>query len=321
MTPPVRNGSVPDVIVTARDLRKEYGDVAAVDGVDLDLERGSVTALVGPNGAGKSTLMRLLCGLLDADEGRVLVDGVDAAAEPRKVRSLYGFLPDVYGFREEMTPREVLGYFADAYRIPAHLGDARASELLTFVRLDGVADKPVGRLSRGMRQRLGIARALIHDPPIVFLDEPAAGLDPDNRRELQALFKSISAAGKTLLVSSHILTELEEYCTHAVLLRAGRVGAADRLARLVAGPLAAQTMRLRAVRGLEKAEALLSRRPGVSGLEASGPDLRFRLACTDEEAAALLAELLAAGVQVAAFGAETRSFEDAYRSWSAEEAG
>lgn len=310
-----------DAIVSARGLLKEYGDVPAVDRVDLDLERGSVTALVGPNGAGKSTLMRLLCGLLDPDEGTVSVDGVDATAEPRKVRSLYGFLPDVYGFRDEMTPREVLRYFAEAYRIPGHLGDARASELLTFVRLEGAEDKPVGQLSRGMRQRLGIARALIHDPPIIFLDEPAAGLDPDNRRELQTLFKKISAAGKTLLVSSHILTELEEYCTHAVLMRAGRVGAADRLERLVAGPSARRTLRMRAVGGIEKAEALLRRRPGVQGLESSGADIRFELACTDEEAASLLAELVAAGVQVAAFGAESRSFEDAYRTWSTGDAG
>lgn len=308
-------------IVRAEGLRKEYGDTAAVDGVDLVLERGSVTALVGPNGAGKSTLMRLLCGLLDPDEGTVVVDGVDAATEPRRVRSLYGFLPDVYGFREEMTPREVLGYFAEAYRIPAHLGAARAEELLAFVRLEDAAEKPVGSLSRGMRQRLGIARALIHDPPIIFLDEPAAGLDPDNRRELQTLFKRIGAAGKTMLVSSHILTELEEYCTHAVLMRGGRVAAADRLERLVAGPRAARAFRLRAVRGAEEAEALLRRRAGVGGVKAAGPDVRFELACTDEEAAALLAELVAAGVSVAAFGAEARRFEDAYRTWSAEDAG
>lgn len=308
-------------IVTALGLRKEYGDVAAVDGVDLELERGSVTALVGPNGAGKSTLMRLLCGLLDADEGSIVVDGVDAAKEPRRVRSLYGFLPDVYGFREEMTPREVLAYFAEAYRIPARLGAARAEELLTFVELSGAADKPVGELSRGMRQRLGIARALVHDPPIVFLDEPAAGLDPDNRRELQALFKRVSAAGKTLLVSSHILTELEDYCSHAVLMRGGRVAAADRLTRLVAGPRAVRTMRLRALGGVEAAEACLRRRPGIRGLEVSGADMRFELDGADEEAAALLGELVAAGVRVADYAAETRSFEDAYRVWSAEGAG
>lgn len=312
---------MPEPIVTARGLRKEYGDVAAVDGVDLELERGSVTALVGPNGAGKSTLMRLLCGLLDPDEGSVVVDGVDAAAEPRKVRSLYGFLPDVYGFREEMTPREVLAYYAEAYRIPAHLAAARAGELLTFVRLDGAADRPLGELSRGMRQRVGIARALVHDPPIVFLDEPAAGLDPDNRRELQELFKAVSAAGKTLLVSSHILTELEEYCTHAVMMRGGRVAAADRLSLLVAGPRGVRRMRLKALSGLEAAEGLLRRRPAVTSLEVRGPEARFDWACTDEEAAALLAELLAAGVRVSSFGAEERRFADAYRTWSAEEPG
>lgn len=312
---------MPEPIVTARGLRKEYGDVAAVDGVDLELERGSVTALVGPNGAGKSTLMRLLCGLLDPDEGSVVVDGVDAAAEPRKVRSLYGFLPDVYGFREEMTPREVLAYYAEAYRIPAHLAAARAAELLTFVRLDGAADRPLGELSRGMRQRVGIARALVHDPPIVFLDEPAAGLDPDNRRELQELFKAVSAAGKTLLVSSHILTELEEYCTHAVMMRGGRVAAADRLSLLVAGPRGVRRMRLKALSGLEAAEGLLRRRPAVTSLEVRGPEARFDWACTDEEAAALLAELLAAGVRVSSFGAEERRFADAYRTWSAEEPG
>lgn len=312
---------MPEPIVRASGLRKEYGDVAAVDGVDLELERGSVTALVGPNGAGKSTLMRLLCGLLDADEGTVLVDGVDAAAEPRRVRSLYGFLPDVYGFREEMTPRQVLEYYGAAYRIPPRQAAARAEELLTFVRLEAAADRPVGELSRGMRQRVGIARSLVHDPPIVFLDEPAAGLDPDTRRELQELFKAVCAAGKTLLVSSHILTELEEYCTHAVLMRGGRVAAADRLSRLVSGPQGASRMRLKASAGLEAAEALLRRRQGVRSLEVSGAEARFEWACTDEEAAALLAELVAAGVRVSWFGAEERRFEDAYRSWSAGDPG
>jgi ABC-2 type transport system ATP-binding protein len=312
---------MPEPIVRATGLRKEYGDVAAVDGVDLELERGSVTALVGPNGAGKSTLMRLLCGLLDADEGSVTVDGVDAAAEPRRVRSLYGFLPDVYGFREEMTPRQVLCYYAAAYRLPPRLAQARAAELLTFVRLEDAADRPLAELSRGMRQRVGIARALVHDPPIVFLDEPAAGLDPDNRRELQDLFKAVSATGKTLLVSSHILTELEEYCSHAVLMRGGRVAAADRLARLVAGPRGAGRMRLKAVSGLETAEALLRRRAGVRALEVAGAEARFEWAGGDEEAAALLGELLAAGVRIASFAAEERRFEDAYRVWSAGDPG
>ncbi|MBI2362466.1 MAG: ABC transporter ATP-binding protein [Elusimicrobia bacterium] len=301
-------------IVAARGLRKEFDETVAVDSVDLDIARGSVTALIGPNGAGKTTLMRLLCGLLPADEGSVRVCGVDASDEPRRIRAFYGFLPDVYGLHEAMTPRDHLHYFAEAYRMKRADAHARVDEVLAFTRLDPVASRPLGTLSRGQRQRVGIARALIHSPPLVLLDEPSAGLDPEARRELQALFLETARRGTTLVVSSHILTELEEYCTHAVLMRRGRI--------VVAGPIdeftaaTAPLLLLRTARGADEAEAVLRRR-GVAELARSGRDFRFRFAGSDEDAAALLAELVAAGVSVCSFAPERRRFEDAYHGWNA----
>ena len=308
-------------VIDTIDLTKRYGSQTAVNHLTLRVNQEEIFGFLGPNGAGKTTTILMLLGLSEPTSGTARVCGIDPTREPVRVKRIVGYLPENVGFYEEMTGFDNVKYVARLNGMRDGASRGRIEEVLERVGLADEGRKRVGAYSRGMRQRLGIARALIHDPPIIFLDEPAAGLDPDNRRELQTLFKRIGAAGKTMLVSSHILTELEEYCTHAVLMRGGRVAAADRLERLVAGPRAARAFRLRAVRGAEEAEALLRRRSNVSGLAAAGPDLRFELACTDEEAAALLAELVAAGVSVAAFGAEARRFEDAYRTWSAEDAG
>ncbi|MBI5596412.1 MAG: ABC transporter ATP-binding protein [Elusimicrobia bacterium] len=301
-------------IVSARGLRKEFDEAVAVDSVDLDIERGSVTALVGPNGAGKTTLMRLLCGLTLPDAGTVRVCGIDAGTEPRRVRSRYGFLPDVYGMREEMTPRNHLLYFAEAYRMTPAQAHSRTAEVVAFTGLDAVCERPLGTLSRGQRQRVGIARAMLHDPPLILLDEPSAGLDPEARRDLQLLFKESARRGTTLVVSSHILTELEDYCTHAVLMRRGRV--------VVSGPIdeftsaIAPVRVLRVAHGADEAEALLRAR-GAGSIERSGRDFRFSLSGDEKAAAELLGALVAAGIGVCSYALERRRFEDAYHGWSA----
>ena len=200
--------------VVVRGVRRTFGDVVAVDRIDLDAPAGQVTALVGPNGSGKTTLLLVLATLLAADEGQVLVAGHDPQREPAAVRARTGWMPDVFGTWATLTCREVLATVADAYRVPRAVARTRVGDLLELVHLADLADRPTQVLSRGQKQRLGLARALVHDPAVLLLDEPASGLDPRSRVELRATVRALAADGKAVLVSSHVLAELDAMAAH-----------------------------------------------------------------------------------------------------------
>ncbi|RZS62889.1 ABC-type multidrug transport system ATPase subunit [Xylanimonas ulmi] len=208
--------------VHASGVRRAFGAVRAVDGVDLDAQPGRVTALVGPNGSGKTTLLLVLAGLLVPDAGTVTVAGFDPVTQGAQARGRTGWMPDVFGTWDSLTAREVLTTVAAAYRLPRDVAAARAADLLTLVHLDDLADAPAHVLSRGQKQRLGLARALVHDPQVLLLDEPASGLDPRSRVDLRVLVRRLAAQGKTVLVSSHVLSELDEMVDDAVFLSRGR---------------------------------------------------------------------------------------------------
>jgi len=207
--------------VTVAGVRRTFGEVVAVDSMDLEVPAGQVTALVGPNGSGKTTLLLILATLLTPDAGSVSVAGFDPVTQPREVRRRIGWMPDVFGTWETLTCREVLATVADAFRLPRATTPARIDELLTLVHLADLADRPTQVLSRGQKQRLGLARALVHDPSVLLLDEPASGLDPRSRIELRDILRQLAASGATLLVSSHILTELQEVADRAVIVARG----------------------------------------------------------------------------------------------------
>src|SRR3954469_7864598 len=195
--------------IVAQGVRRSFGDVVAVDGLDLEAPPGEVTALVGPNGAGKTTLLLVLTTLLVPDARAVRVAGHDPVTEPRAVRARVGWMPDVFGTWETLTCREVLSPVADAFRLPRATAAGRIDELLGLVHLEEFADRPTQVLSRGQKQRLGLARALVHDPSVLLLDEPASGLDPRSRIELRQIVRDLAAEGRTVLVSSHVLAELD----------------------------------------------------------------------------------------------------------------
>ena len=205
-----------------RDVHRSFGAVQALDGVDLQARAGAVTALVGPNGSGKTTLLLILAGLLVPDSGQVLVGGFDPVTQGSAARGRTGWMPDVFGTWDSLTAREVLLTFAAAYRLPAARGQERATELLETVHLTEFADRPASVLSRGQKQRLGLARALVHDPDVLLLDEPASGLDPRSRVDLRLLLRLLASQGKTVLVSSHVLSELDEMSDDGVFLSRGR---------------------------------------------------------------------------------------------------
>ena len=214
---------VPDAIVRTTGLTKMYGPLPAVGDVTIAVPRGSIYGLIGPNGAGKTTLMTMVASLLRPTAGVVSVDGHDPATDSSAVRRVTGYMPDGLGVYEGLNVGSYLEFFAAAYEIPKDEWPALIDGLLELVQLEVKREAQVNSLSRGMKQRLSLARALVHDPKLLILDEPASGLDPRARIELRELLWALQGMGKTIVVSSHILSELQEICTHVGIMEAGRM--------------------------------------------------------------------------------------------------
>lgn len=212
---------IDDPIVQTHGLTKMYGHLSAVKDVSIMVPRGSIFGLIGPNGAGKTTLMTMVASLLRPTTGSVLVDGHDPATNTAAVRKTTGYMPDGLGVYGGLNVGSYLEFFAAAYNIPKDEWPQLIDGLLELVNLDVKKDSEVNALSRGMKQRLSLARALVHDPKLLILDEPASGLDPRARIELRELLWGLQSVGKTIIVSSHILSELQELCTHVAIMEAG----------------------------------------------------------------------------------------------------
>lgn len=213
-----------DVIVSLRGLTKKYGNLVAVDHLDLDICRGEVFGLLGPNGAGKTTTILMLLGLTEPTEGTVRVAGHDPAREPLAVKAMVGYLPDNVGFYEDMTGRENLRYTARLNHIPLPEAERQIARLLETVGLGDVGDRAVREYSRGMRQRLGMADALVKDPRLLILDEPTLGIDPEGVQEVLALIVRLAREEKrTVLISSHLLYQMQEICDRVAIFVRGRL--------------------------------------------------------------------------------------------------
>ncbi|KJL22564.1 putative ABC transporter ATP-binding protein YxlF [Microbacterium oxydans] len=209
--------------IVVQDVSRAFGAVQAVRGATLRAQPGRVTGLVGPNGAGKTTLLLMLASLLAPDSGTISIGGVDPSVDPLAARRLLGWMPDTLGAWPSLTARETIVTTSRLYGIEKPAADVRAQQLLALVGLADLADSPAKVLSRGQKQKLGLARALVHDPQILLLDEPASGLDPEARVQLRVLLRGLAAEGRTVLISSHILSELDEVVDDAVFLVAGSV--------------------------------------------------------------------------------------------------
>ena len=301
-------------------LRKEYDELVAVHDLKLTIPHGEIFGLIGPNGAGKTTTIRMACGLLAPTVGRALVNGIDVAAEPERAQQSIGYLSDFFAVYEDLKVWEYLDYFAHAYRVAEGDIAARVNEVIGQVSLEVKRDAMIRGLSRGMKQRLGIARAIIHRPKVLLLDEPASGLDPKARLELRNLLRSLRDEGSTILISSHILTELEGFCTSIGIMEKGRMVRSGRIDEVTAAENLARDLRLS---WLGDATALLEQKLGghvhVSNLQLGTGTGTFQFAGSDEELAQLLSDLVASGVRVKTFAEIKQTVEDLYMKLSRHE--
>lgn len=301
-----------DAVLDIRDLRIDYAGVTAVRDLTLRAEPGMTIALVGPNGAGKTSLLRATAGLVAPTTGGVRILGYDVQRDAEAARSSLGFVPDVYPLYDGLTAFEFLDHFAAAYRVPA--AKARVGELLEAVGLAAAADRLCAGLSRGMRQRLFLAKTLLHDPALFVLDEPTSGLDPDGRRDFARLLEGLRRRGRTVVVSSHQLSELAGFATHVAMMDKGRLvhfGAVDAAPGAETGTLE-WLLRVRDA-GPELVDQLAAY-PGVSGVERRETVVRFAFTGGEDALEGLLAALLRAGVRVREWRAVESALERMYFS-------
>lgn len=289
--------------IVVEGVRRAFGQVLAVDSMTLEARPGEITALIGPNGSGKTTLMLMLASLLVPDSGTIRVAGFDPVTQPSEVRARLGWMPDGFGTWDVLKVREVLDIIASAYGIKGPAARERIRHLLELVHLEDLADRPARVLSRGQKQRLGLARALVNDPRVLVLDEPANGLDPRSRIELRDLLRGLAAEGRTVLVSSHILTELQEIADRAVIVARGRTVEGRPVT-----PTASTTYRIAASDPAALAAALA--RLDIQTVRA-GSALEIQVA-GETGATDLLRRLVADDVPVTAFAPAQGALEAAY---------
>jgi ABC-2 type transport system ATP-binding protein len=303
-------------IVETRGLVKRYDKTLAVAGLDLAVEPGEIFGLVGPNGAGKTTTLRMLATLLRPSAGEAEIDGWSVTRNSDEVRRVLGFMPDVFGVYDDMKVWEYLDFFARCYGLPAAGRRRMIADLLELVDLGERRDEYVQTLSRGMEQRLCLAHALVHDPKVLLLDEPASGLDPRARVELRELLRELRALGKTILISSHILPELEELCTSVAIVDRGQVLAQGRVADIERRLRFGAVLRVRLLlegEALETARDRFATDPDVASasiLEDGTIELGFR--GDDAASARLLAESVAAGMPIVSFARAASDLEELF---------
>jgi ABC-2 type transport system ATP-binding protein len=299
-------------------LTKKYGDVTALDSLSLRLERGQILGLIGPNGAGKTTTIKILVGQARPTGGSARVAGVDCSGDPR-IKRLVGYLPDTFAAYDNMRVREYLDFFGAAFRIVRANRARRIDEVMELTGCTSIKDRFVEVLSHGMKQRVGLARTLLHDPPVLILDEPAGGLDPQARIDMRATLLRLARSGKTLIVTSHILPELARICDTVAILTHGKLRAFGSVAQI--GRQVSQQrlieVALASAGQLDSAAALLQplvEPDAAVTLSAAEAVIRFRTRKSENDTGEMLARLIHAGIAVNQFGEVPSDLEDAFLS-------
>ena len=296
------------------NLKKHFGPTRAVDDVSFAFSSGQVVGFVGPNGAGKTTTMRILATLDEPTAGDALIDGVSVVEEPERARRLIGYVPDSLPAHRDISVHEYLDFFARAYGLKGARREKMVTSVEEFTNLAGIRDKTLNALSKGMKQRVSLARALLHDPPTLIMDEPAAGLDPRARIELRELIRALSSQGKAVLISSHILTELAEICDGAVIIEHGKILMAGRVGELLTDNASRRVALIRVLSDSEELYRELLQTPGVEAARQNGDEVMAEVNGDDEALCALLATLVGRGHRVIEFKQQRANLEEIFMS-------
>jgi len=299
-------------VVHIENLYVSYGTTQAVRGVSFDIPKGEVFGFIGPNGAGKSTTIKVLATLIKPDRGIVAVNGIDVQDAPMTIRKMIGYMPDFFGVYEDLTAAEYLHFYAAAFQIPRKDRERIIADVLTLVDLEHKIQAPVDSLSRGMKQRLSLARVLLHDPDLLLLDEPASGLDPRARIEMRELLKTLKEMGKTIIISSHILHELAQFCTRIGIIEAGRMITEGSLQQIYHSLGLLQVVHVQVLNLTDEFIDRIRRMHGVENLERQSDRLSIRLRAEEMPPEQLSDEMFRMGCRIRMFQPEAMDMETAF---------
>jgi ABC-2 type transport system ATP-binding protein len=298
--------------IEVANLKKHFGATRAVDDVSFSFSSGQVVGFVGPNGAGKTTTMRILSTLDEPTGGDAMIDGVSVVEDPERARHLVGYVPDSLPTHRDMSVHEYLDFFARAYGLKGERREKVIESIEEFTNLAGIRDKMLNALSKGMKQRVSLARSLLHDPPVLIMDEPAAGLDPRARIELRELLRVLSAQGKAILISSHILTELAEICHAAVIIEHGKILMAGAIGDLLNSSVPRRTVIVRVLERQEELHRELLEMPQIENARIAGGEITLEVDGTEDACCDLLATLIQRGYRVLEFKLQRANLEEVF---------
>jgi len=299
-------------MIEIREVTVRYGKLTALERLSLEIGKGELFGFIGPNGAGKSTTMKVLACLLKADEGFASVEGMDVRARADEIRRIVGYMPDFLGVYDDLTVDEYLQFFGAAFGVPRKKRRKLIAGVLDLTDLTEKRHTMVSGLSRGMQQRLGVARVLVHDPKVLLLDEPASGLDPRARIEMRSLLGELREMGKTIMVSSHILSELHEMCSSIGIIEKGRLQFAGSLEDAFAKAGAGEAIGVRVERGIDEAAALFERDKRVASVRRENGELLVELTAGQHGHHFLIEKLVGAGLRIDAFTPRSPKLEDVF---------
>ena len=299
-------------MIEIKKLYKHYGDFVALNNLDLSIEKGELFGFVGPNGAGKTTTMRILSGLLKADGGEVYIGEVNAIEDNQALKKKIGYMPDFFGVYDNLKAIEYMEFYASIYGIVGKKAKKLCMELMELVNLSDKAEFYVDCLSRGMKQRLFLARSLVHNPDLLILDEPASGLDPRARFEMKGILKNLNDMGKTIIISSHILSELAEMCTTIGIIEKGSMITKGTVDEIMSRLVASNPIKIQIIENKEEAVKIFKEEPLVKNISIDGDYISLGFTGEQEDEAELLAKLIRNNIKVVSFVRESGNLEEVF---------
>lgn len=299
-------------MLVIKDLKKKYGKFEALKGLNLEIKKGDLFGFVGPNGAGKTTTMKIITGLLSADSGEVILDGQEALGNLKYLKEKIGYMPDFFGVYDNLKAMEYMEFYASIYGIEGKEATKLCKDLMKLVNLEDKQDSYVDALSRGMKQRLCLARCLVHNPELLILDEPASGMDPRARFEMKEILKNLSDMGKTIIISSHILPELAEMCNTIGIIESGKIVVHGTVDDILTKLNNSNPLMIKVVNRKEDALRLLKENPSIQNIVTKEQVISVGFDGNEAQEAELLKLLIENGISISSFKREEGNLEELF---------